>query len=59
LPHQVPVSFSPVFGVLGALFGQLAKVFGQIFLEDEPLFVWAIHAGAGFVGMVLTGPLAR
>jgi Amt family ammonium transporter len=30
-----------------------------ILLKDDPLQVFAVHAGGGVVGMVLTGLLAR
>ncbi|KIM93349.1 hypothetical protein OIDMADRAFT_61688 [Oidiodendron maius Zn] len=54
----VPVWSSGIFGVVSAITVFLLKQLGQEMLADEPLYVFAIHAGGGWVGMFLTGVFA-
>ena len=54
---QVPVSFSPLFGILGALFCNIALDLSKYFWDSLDIF--AVHAIGGLVGMILTGFLAR
>ncbi|KAK4172327.1 putative ammonium transporter [Triangularia setosa] len=51
----VPVWSAPVFGVVGALCVNFMKKEAEIFLRNDPLQIFAVHAGGGVVGMVLTG----
>lgn len=54
---QVPVSFSPLFGILGALFCNIALDLSKYFWDSLDIF--AVHAIGGLVGMILTGFFAR
>lgn len=53
----VPVSFSPLFGILGAFFCNIALDLSKYFWDSLDIF--AVHAIGGLVGMILTGFLAR
>jgi Amt family ammonium transporter len=55
----VPVWSSGIFGVVSAIAVFLLKQFTIEMLADEPLYVFAIHAGGGWVGMFLTGVFAE
>ncbi|KAK3329258.1 ammonium transporter AmtB-like domain-containing protein [Apodospora peruviana] len=54
----VPVWSAVIFGVVSALFVNFLKGETEIFLRNDPLQVFAVHTGGGFVGMALTGLLA-
>lgn len=54
----VPAWSSGIFGVVSAIVVYLLKQFTKEMLADEPLYVFAIHAGGGWVGMFLTGCFA-
>jgi Amt family ammonium transporter len=49
---------SGIFGVVAAVAVFLLKQLTKEMLSDEPLYVFAIHAGGGMVGMFLTGVFA-
>ncbi|KAK4204547.1 putative ammonium transporter [Triangularia verruculosa] len=51
----VPLWSAPVFGVVGALCVNFLKKETEIFLRHDPLQIFAVHAGGGGVGMILTG----
>ncbi|KAB5518033.1 ammonium transporter AmtB-like domain-containing protein, partial [Coniochaeta sp. 2T2.1] len=55
----VPVWSAGVFGVVSAVAVFFFKWFTAKWLYDEPLYVFAIHAGGGMVGMILTGAFAE
>jgi Amt family ammonium transporter len=50
---------SAVFGIVSTSVIYFFKRFTARFLYDHPLYVFAIHAGGGFVGMILTGAFAE
>ncbi|KAK4183140.1 putative ammonium transporter [Podospora australis] len=50
----VPVWSAPIFGVVGSLCVNFLKKEAEIFLQHDPLQIFAVHAGGGVVGMVLT-----
>jgi ammonia channel protein AmtB len=50
---------SGIFGVVSAIVVFLLKRLTKGMLADEPLYVFAIHAGGGMVGMFLTGCFAE
>ncbi|KAK3377268.1 hypothetical protein B0T24DRAFT_666036 [Lasiosphaeria ovina] len=54
----VPVWSAPIFGLVAAVFVMFVKKDSKILLTHDKLYVFAVHAGAGFVGMCLTGVLA-
>jgi Amt family ammonium transporter len=54
----VPVWSSGIFGVVSTVVVFFFKLFTAKWLYDEPLYVFAIHAGGGMVGMILTGAFA-
>jgi Amt family ammonium transporter len=56
---QVPVWSAVIFGATSALFVLWLKKEASIFLKEDPLQVFAVHTGGGFIGMLLTGLLAR
>ncbi|KAK3389952.1 ammonium transporter AmtB-like domain-containing protein [Podospora didyma] len=51
----VPVWSAVVFGVVGALGVNFLKKETEVFLRHDPLQIFAVHAGGGVIGMVLTG----
>jgi ammonia channel protein AmtB len=48
-----------IFGVVSTIVVFFFKWFTAKWLYDEPLYVFAIHAGGGMVGMILTGAFAE
>ncbi|OIW34179.1 Rh-like protein/ammonium transporter [Coniochaeta ligniaria NRRL 30616] len=54
----VPVWSSGIFGIVSTIVVFFFKWFTARWLYDEPLYVFAIHAGGGMVGMILTGAFA-
>ncbi|KAK0741430.1 ammonium transporter AmtB-like domain-containing protein [Schizothecium vesticola] len=54
----VPVWSAVVFGIVAAIFVGLVKKESAALLRHDKLHVFAVHAGAGLVGMCLTGVFA-
>jgi len=54
----VPAWSSGIIGVLSVVAVFFLKQFTKEMLTDDPLYVFAIHAGGGWVGMLLTGVFA-
>ncbi|KAK1750123.1 Rh-like protein/ammonium transporter [Echria macrotheca] len=54
----VPVWSAAIFGAVAATFVGLIKRESNVLLRHDKLHVFAIHAGAGLVGMCLTGLFA-
>jgi ammonia channel protein AmtB len=50
---------SGIFGVASSIVVFMLKQVTKKLLSDEPLYVFAIHAGGGMVGMFLTGVFAE
>jgi ammonia channel protein AmtB len=55
----VPAWSSGIIGVLSVVAVFFLKKFTKEMLTDAPLYVFAIHAGGGWVGMFLTGVFAE
>jgi ammonia channel protein AmtB len=56
---QVPYYWAPLFGLLAVLPTYYAVGKGLNTFMFDPLGIFSIHAIPGFVGMLLTGFLAR
>ncbi|KAK3693468.1 ammonium transporter AmtB-like domain-containing protein [Podospora appendiculata] len=54
----VPIWTAVIFGVVAAIAVNLLKKETEIFLRNDPLQIFAVHAGGGLVGMILTGIFA-
>ncbi|KAK0612243.1 ammonium transporter AmtB-like domain-containing protein [Immersiella caudata] len=54
----VPVWSAPIFGAAAAIFVPIFKKESEALLKHDKLHVFAVHTGAGLVGMCLTGLLA-
>ncbi|KAH7342596.1 ammonium transporter AmtB-like domain-containing protein [Rhexocercosporidium sp. MPI-PUGE-AT-0058] len=55
----VPVWSATIFGALSTLFVNFLREPAKIILKHDPLHISLLHAGAGVVGMGLTGLFAR
>lgn len=56
----VPVwSAGPIGVIASAVIAFLKSVISQRLMRNDPLFIFLIHAGGGFIGMFLTGCFAR
>jgi len=55
----VPIWSAAVFGIFSVLFVMILKKETSIFLKDDPLQIFAVHAGGGLAGMVMTGIFAK
>jgi Amt family ammonium transporter len=56
---QVPVWSAAIFGAISAVFVLWLKKETAMFLKEDPLQIFTVHTGGGFIGMLLTGLLAR
>lgn len=57
---QVPVKYAPVFGVVAAVWCKVLRMlFKARFLQADHLSIFAVHAGGGAMGMLLTAFFAR
>ncbi|KAK3393869.1 ammonium transporter AmtB-like domain-containing protein [Podospora didyma] len=54
----VPIWSAAIFGIVGALAVNFLKKETELFLRHDPLQVFAVHAGGGAVGMILTALFA-
>ncbi|KAH8755208.1 ammonium transporter AmtB-like domain-containing protein [Hyaloscypha sp. PMI_1271] len=55
----VPVWSSPIFGLVSCIFVNFLKRPARVVLRDDILDVFPIHAGGGWIGMLLTGCFAE
>ena len=56
---QVPIKYAPVFGVVGAVGCKGARMFFEVVLPADKRSIFAIHAGGGALGMLLTAFFAE
>ncbi|OAL39684.1 hypothetical protein AYO20_01081 [Fonsecaea nubica] len=50
----VPVKYAPVFGVVGAIVCKILRMIMYSVLPADKLAIFAVHAGGGIIGMLLT-----
>ncbi|KIW27842.1 uncharacterized protein PV07_07543 [Cladophialophora immunda] len=50
----VPVKYAPIFGVVGAILCSILRKIMYIVLPADKLAIFAVHAGGGATGMLLT-----
>ncbi|EXJ60328.1 hypothetical protein A1O7_04480 [Cladophialophora yegresii CBS 114405] len=56
----VPVKYASVFGVVAAVVCKILRIiFSTFLLREDRLFVFAVHAGGGATGMLLTAFFAE
>ncbi|KIW76466.1 hypothetical protein Z517_11212 [Fonsecaea pedrosoi CBS 271.37] len=50
----VPVKYAPIFGVVGAILCKILRMVMYSVLPADKLAIFAVHAGGGIIGMLLT-----
>ncbi|EXJ73787.1 uncharacterized protein A1O5_03549 [Cladophialophora psammophila CBS 110553] len=55
----VPVKYAPVFGVVGAIICKVLRIIMYNLLPADKLAIFAVHAGGGATGMLLTAFFAK
>lgn len=56
--RQVPVWSAVPIGIIAAVFVNILKKEAAVYLKHDKLHVFAVHAGGGCIGMLLTGIFA-
>ncbi|OAP65529.1 hypothetical protein AYL99_01501 [Fonsecaea erecta] len=55
----VPVTYAPVFGIIGAIICKILRMIMYYLLPADKLAIFAVHAGGGATGMLLTAFFAN